>query len=241
MRTSLQKRHQEVHDRISNNMNKGLNTHLLKPPGMKGEALFDHMTKHRELRTKGEGFAHEPGAHLMAEVTSKNKETLQHTATLLAGENITSKRLILNDAFGHGAKFKMAERKLNSLAHVKAHCAILNDSESLRKCENRLRLVRSIAEVNNNTELEKENKQQEKKNEITKKFPEAMAKLVEKKGDMSKPFKGDVLAILFVKCGVIEDSELLRDVLQAKLTAKIKDNQSRLGLDDQVDFSAFDK
>ena len=129
-------------------MNKGLNTCLLKPLGMMGEALFNHTTKHQEPCTKGDGFAHEPAAHLVAEVTNANEETLQHSATLMAGENIVSKRLILNDAFGNGAKFKMAQRKLNSLAHIKAHCVVLNNDESLRKCQNHLQLVKSIAEVN---------------------------------------------------------------------------------------------
>ena len=61
--------------------------------------------------------------------------------------------------------------------------------------------------MNKTADLERESKQKDKEKGLANKCLEAMAKLVAKKGDASKLFKGDMLAVLFVKCGAVEDAD----------------------------------
>ena len=56
------------------NINGGLDLFQLKPPGMKGIELFDHMIKHRKITGNGE--AEEPGNYLAAEMSKDQKNLI---------------------------------------------------------------------------------------------------------------------------------------------------------------------
>ena len=64
--------------------NSGICTFMLRPPGLKGEALFAHMIKYREMHSSSK-VSH----HLGIEMSAENENVLASTSKALAGENLS--------------------------------------------------------------------------------------------------------------------------------------------------------
>ena len=87
---------------------KGLDSFLLKPPGMKGVELFEHMLKRGRLSATDAGphAKHRPSNALDVAISEENEKILS-----LTPQDFTL-RNIMKDAGDKGATMKMVKRKL---------------------------------------------------------------------------------------------------------------------------------
>ena len=77
-------------------------------------------------------------------ITDSKLDIIDNEINRLLGNNILAKQQIIDGAKGFRAKNKMPKRKLNVIAEVKNCCSITNNSSSLEKMENQLKLAASI-------------------------------------------------------------------------------------------------
>ena len=117
----------------------GLVTFELKPKGLVGTALFEHMVMFTKRRTEGTRLA--PSACLDVEMAA-----VQQTILDPLPQDLTCREL-MKDAGGDGATTKLAKRKLDSVGYIKAHCGVANTPERIAKLYAAAQLADSIAEI----------------------------------------------------------------------------------------------
>jgi len=167
----------------------GLATFQLKPPGLTGEALFEHMVAFRARH----GGDKRPSPSLAVDMTEDQVGILAPTMTDL------SIQTILKDAGGSGATKKLARRKLNNTGAITNHCGLQNHPERIKRLLSALELTASLAEI---SALAKSNKDDEKciaDTELMDMAPASLLKLNSEKvnGDMSKLKKKEICTIFF--------------------------------------------
>ena len=180
---------------------------------MTGEELFGHMIYFREMNSSGtDGSKYttelsKRNAGINVEISDANVVVLKHTARLIAGDNIESKRSILKDAFGAGAKQRLAKRKLDSLGMVKAHCGLMNSKESLESYERLATMTASVAAIQANKTNDKELKQKAMKEELTGMIDDAVRNIVKHRGNLQKKAitKKQIASVLCVKHDVFNE------------------------------------
>ena len=187
----------------------GLATFELKPPGLTGEALFEHMVAFRARH----GGDKRPPPSLAVEMTDEQVEILAPTMQDL------SVQAILKDAGGSGATKKLAKRKLNNTGAITNHCGLQNHPERVKRLLSALELTASLAEI---SALAKSNKHDEKciaDTELMDMAPAALLKLNSEKvnGDMSKLTKKQICAISFRYFGSLVKEANPKPVLLAGL------------------------
>ena len=94
----------------------GLATFQLKPPGLKGDALFAHLVAFRARHSARE----RPYTFLEVEMTEEQAAILAPTSQDLSVQSI------LKDAGGAGATKKLAQRRLNNAGAITSHCGLQN-------------------------------------------------------------------------------------------------------------------
>lgn len=176
--------------------NTGLDTYMLKPPGMTGEKLFAHMVSFRELHHNQHST---PSDYLLLEVTEGNKEVIDLTSKVIKGGSMAAKRGILKDSLGCKAKMRLSRRKLDSLGRVKCHSSLLNDDKALAGLESKLQLAQSLAAITEGDERSDAQKVSDEQNKLREAYNAAMEKLDNRGGDLKKLFKPELRSILFVK------------------------------------------
>ena len=164
----------------------GLATFELKPPGLPGLTLFEHMVAFRARQ----GGDKRPSPSLAVDMTDDQVEILAPTMQDL------SVQAILKDAGGSGATKKLAKRKLNNTGAITNHCGLQNHPERIKRLLSALELTASLAEI---SALAKSNKDEEKRiadTELMDMAPAALLKLNSEKvsGDMSKLTKKQICA-----------------------------------------------
>jgi hypothetical protein len=113
----------------------------LKPEGLTGIELFEHMVTFRRRTTKGpEVF--EPETRLGLEITDIQKKILAPSE-----QDMTAGSL-MKDACGEGATQKHAKRKLDALGDIKAHCCFANGPERFAKLKRAAELAVSLSAIN---------------------------------------------------------------------------------------------
>ena len=118
----------------------GLVSFQLKPAGVKGMDLFEHLKLYaRRHLSKGEVL--EPSAALDVEMTEDQKKIVAPSP-----EDWTCRDLMMH-AGGAGATTKLAKRKLDSIGDVKSHCGIANQPERIEKLQRALDLAVSISAI----------------------------------------------------------------------------------------------
>ena len=179
----------------------GLTAFQLKPEGLKGIELFEHMVRYRELKChpKENHMRHttEASGYLDAHVTYENKCILHMIGNKICGDQVDAKRTILADAFGTNAKVKLARRKLNALGDFKNRCLTLNSDESLKKQENMAMLAASLAQIESLKLKEKEKYIEDLKCQLRACSDAALKKHVQNKGELSKLKKVEIAALIF--------------------------------------------
>ena len=171
----------------------GLTSFELKPGGLKGAALFDHMCG-LARRTSPAKLA--PSAALNVEITATQQAILNPTQ-----QDLTMRMLML-DAGGDGAKKKLAKRKLDVLGvTVKAHSCIANDPARTKRLKSALSLAASLAEIARVKASERDSKKSESTKALISAAPAAVEKLKNKGGDVTKLTIKELTAIALVHYG----------------------------------------
>jgi hypothetical protein len=127
------------------NASSGLEWFQLKPPGMKGQKLLDHMFYQRQLSfKKKETHLYIPNSYLDIAIKPSNIEVLNYmTAPDL------SKRAIMKECAGNGAMLNLTARKLNQTGYVHRHCGLVHTEVKVRKLKNALQLSQYMATITN--------------------------------------------------------------------------------------------
>ena len=131
----------------------GLNSFLLKPEELKGEALLNHMIKFRKTHgtENARSLSTSPSMYLAIDVDATQASLLNPCAMDL------NQRAIIECAGGDGARLKLAKRRLDNLGFYSSDCGIQNDPGRLDRLKNQLELSASLAEIKNMAMLEDEN------------------------------------------------------------------------------------
>lgn len=160
----------------------------LKPKGLKGQALFEHMSQFvRRQQKRGETL--EPSAFLDVEITDDQR------AILAPSERDLTCGALMADAGGQGAQKKLAKRKLDNLGDIKAHSGVQNDPERIRKLKATAELSASISEIVRLDKAEKVAKKVKMSSDLLGKGPAALAKLKSKGGDVDGLTKGEIASV----------------------------------------------
>ena len=108
-------------------INEGLNSFLLHPPGMKGEKKFQHLIFKRKTCSTQD----EPSAHLMIDVDKSAKAVISTTSQLRL-----TQRDIMKDV-GKAARIQLC----NQLDDINLHSGRVNDEEHLRKMHSQVLII----------------------------------------------------------------------------------------------------
>ena len=119
--------------------NKDLVNFQLKPSYLKGQALFEHMIKYRELHSedikKKENCktTTSPSDYFDVTIRNNNRQILKFQRDVLCGKNIGTKRQIIEDTSGRNATLRIAKQKNDFIGNIKSHSCLLNNKENLSK------------------------------------------------------------------------------------------------------------
>jgi hypothetical protein len=171
----------------------GLELFQLKPPGMKGQKLLDHMCFQRQLSFKTkETRLYMPNSYLDIAIKPSNIEVLKYmTAPDL------SKRAIMKDCAGNGATLNLAARKLNQTGYVQRHCGLVNTEVKVRNLKNALQLSQSMATITSGQCSERAQQRVEKQIEYHTLAPVALENLKGKNGELNKITKNEILSSMY--------------------------------------------
>ena len=164
----------------------GLNSFQLKPPGLLGIALFEHML---QFRTR---FADDPATpSLDVEMTDDQRRIIAPT-----DQDLTV-RAILKDAGGAGATKKLARRKLNNTGAITNHCGFQNHPDRVSKLLSALQLTASIAQIHAGAKAAKEKVKKNADFALMTMAHPALLKLQLKANNVSAMNKKEICAISF--------------------------------------------
>ena len=124
----------------SSKVTDGLDTFMLKPVGIKCQALLEHMTKFRK-RTVKKRKNSKPSMHLDIDVNETQVSILNPTL------NDTAEGSIIEGVGGKGARFKLSKRRLDNLGYINSHCGIQNGEKRMDRLKSQLELTESLAKV----------------------------------------------------------------------------------------------
>lgn len=173
----------------------GLHSFMLKPPGLHGTELFEHMIR-RAARDKRKGESHIPRAWYDVHMTRFQRDMLNPTPEDLAlGE-------IMRAAGGDGATKKEAQRRLDSWGCVQAHSQFANDPSRLAKMKRQLQMAASLAEITRITQNEKAAAATSKEQQLLHAAPGAAQKLKSlNASDLGRLTKLEICAVARVHYG----------------------------------------
>ena len=200
----------------------GLNSFILKPPGLTGIDLFSHMVQKRLIDPKSKD---KPSCYLAIDLDKSQLGILAPTSLQL------NKREIMRYAGGTGASMKMAARKLDQFGYIKSYSGLANDPARLSKLANQLMLAKSVASI---AEEEKRQARQKKTTATTELFalaPEAKKKLANKLGDVNKLTKKEISALLLVCYLIEEDEKRKKGALVAILNNSIEKDPTKVAVE----------
>jgi hypothetical protein len=127
----------------------GLRAFELKPVGLKGLELFEHLTTFARRRWVG---SFQPSAALNVEMTADQTKIFAPTPQDLAS------RELMKDAGGEGATLRLAKRKLDAIGDIKAHCCVANAPERIERIKRGMELAASLAAISRADNEEKKKK-----------------------------------------------------------------------------------
>ena len=165
--------------------NKDLVNFQLKPSYLKGQALFEHMIKYRELHSgdieKKENCktTTSPSDYLDVAIRNNNRQIWKFQHDVLCGKNIGTKRQMIEDTSGRNATFWIAKRKIDFIGNIKSHSCLLNNKENLAKLKNKFELADSIVCIQEKEKNDKLLKSASADNEMIAHLPKACDRLKE--------------------------------------------------------------
>ena len=130
--------------KIIKDANIGLKTFQLKPNGLHGEDLFNHMLEYCAQHLG----AIEPSKRLYVDITKT-----QNSVIMPSKEDLTANQ-IMRDTQGLGAQLKISKRKLDNLGYIH-FCGVQNSESRIKRLRTWLKSSETLAEINASTEKEK--------------------------------------------------------------------------------------
>ena len=117
----------------------GLNSLLLKTPGLSVLKISSHLNYNRDISTTAKKST---SLHIDVEVSNPQRKVLQvtHSSTL-------TKQKITEYVSGKGASMRLTDRKIDSLVSIKPYSRLVNDKEKLTKWRNQVFLAKTIADI----------------------------------------------------------------------------------------------
>ncbi len=125
-------------------------------PLLKGEKLFDHICRFRNVQhaaTKGRGenkakiTLFEPRGGLSVHLYSNLLKNIQPTANQLR------RGAIIKDCIRNNAARKNAQHKLNSYGYLVGHCNIVKNIKNMERMKEQLIMADSVAEIHRNKRI----------------------------------------------------------------------------------------
>lgn len=183
---------------------------------------FDHLVK-LARRSTSKTVGMKPSTYLDIEYTAEQQKLLDPSPQDFMMHEI------MEQAHGSGAKQALAKRKLDALGNVRGASGFANDEARLKRLRSQLQLAESLATIANAAAHEKAAARAQQTSDLVSLAPAAIAKLKEKKEDMSKLTKNEIRAIAFVHFGaaVLKESEN-KATLISQLEKLVEDKPSIL-------------
>ena len=188
----------------------GLASNELKPRGLKGGELFDHMVR---FRTQHEAELQVPS--FIDDLTQDQQVVIKPTL-----QDLTV-RSILRDAGGSGASKKLAQRKLNNSGAITNHCGLQNQPERIKKLKDALELTASLAEISAGAKQEKTKLKAKETSCLLGSADAAMQKFLSNGKDLGKLCKTEICAISFRYFGVQLKESVTKGTLVSSLQGLI--------------------
>jgi hypothetical protein len=179
----------------------GLISFELKPAGVKGLELFDHMIKKR-LRSSVDPVP--PSEFLDCSINY----SLGQTMIFNPSEMDVTARVLMQAAGGSGATMKLATRRLDNVGYIKAHSGLANDPLRLERMNNCNTLAASMAEITRITAACEDKKKKGERANLIACVPGAITKLKLNQMDAMKLTKKERAAVLLIVYGVNVVKEL---------------------------------
>ena len=194
----------------------GLRAFTLKPKGLKGLDLFNHLQNYARKHTAGERL--EPSEHLDLAISDEQDKLLNLTDRDMA------EREILKDAGGAGAQMKLAQRKLDLAGDFKSFACVANNDERIANLKNAAMMASSIAEIDRINKLDKQKKKSDAEAELRAHAPAAFKKVqyVEISGLTIK----EIRAVLLVYYHQTTPTTIKKTTAVATLEQAVKQNPS---------------
>jgi len=139
--------------------NDGLAMFQLKPPGMKGMQLFEHMTAQRMMRYGAK--PHLIKEHRIDPALACSPQTKHQAALMEVDYEHRAKGAMLANIREGMPKHKAAQVRLNGLAYIKARSGSVNDPERMGRMEAHLKLQMSMGMIAHRQKEAKERKKED--------------------------------------------------------------------------------
>lgn len=170
-------------------LSEGLVTFQLKPPGMKGMALFNHMLAYGKRRvprpTSQDRARCKCRSHFR--VSEWLDVEMTHDQCVICDptpEDLTM-REIMRDAGGDGAIKKLAQRKLDSSGFINSYSCEANHPRRTARLKAAQQVAASIAEIHRLNEEDKKCKQAELKDDLQASAPAGIQKVIAAQGNVN--------------------------------------------------------
>ena len=168
----------------------GLATSELKPKGLTGKALLDHLIVKRKIIPSSETML-APSCHLDVEVSDGNRDVM-----VAASVWHLSKGDIMRDAGGNGANIKLSAQKLDIMGFFKFHSGMINSEDAVARNTNQVMLSKSVAAIQKAEEDTPRKKKSTAESRLWEMVPTAKIKLAAKENYSNKITKKEICALL---------------------------------------------
>jgi hypothetical protein len=161
----------------------------LKPTsGLEGHDMFRHLKFKAAVSPSGKAT---PSPFLDVEMTAYQREILS-----LDHQSHLTRKDIMNDAHGEGARIRLAAIKLDHLGNIKAHSGLVNNEGKLQKWRNQVQLAQSVAAITKFAKDEALKKKRDASTELALLSGPAMLKLAAKNGNVETHTMKEIYSIL---------------------------------------------
>lgn len=197
-------------------MTDGLASFQLKPSGLTGLSLLDHLALHARRRTKDKDDKLRPSPYLDVEMTKTQAQILDPKPADLTA------RALLIDAGGNGATLNLAKRKLDATGNFRSITWLANAPERMARLQAKALLASSMSEIARMDAALKKKKKVAAAADIVGHVAEAAKKFDEKKAEVGKLTIKDIRAILISVLGIDEPPNITKPAAVKALEDAIK-------------------
>ena len=167
-------------------LNANAECYQLKPEGLKGKSLFEHMCN---FRSRVHDKPNIVSDYIDVEVSDDNQKVLAPSRDDLMFHSI------MKETIGEGAKKKMIQRHLNVAGELTSHCALLSCPKYIMRLRQHEKLLMSLSSIQEARQSEKAAKAADNHTSLLELAPTALLKYKAKMFDSKKLSKLELCAI----------------------------------------------